>query len=239
MKKDMKYKIMTLAVVTMMAAGCTAPKGETPELKDVNDTLSWIMGVNVAKSLPEETFFELDKEVFCAAIENTLSGKQQPIDDTTMAQGMQFMAMQDYAFQKNREKNKAQTATATQEEYFKKLVAKNKNVKKSPSGFYYEVLREGHGARAKYAQRIRFDYRSYTLDGKPFDQTYEQREPIVHVVGEPMFPGLIEGFQLMNAGSIFRFYFPYQMLGGTRGSGSVEAYTPMIYDIELHEIYAD
>ena len=51
-----------------------------------------------------------------------------------------------------------------------------------------------------------------------------------------MFPGLIEAFQIMNSGSIYRFYFPYQLAFGPQGSGSIPGYTPMIYEIELHSI---
>ena len=235
----MKKTILPLAIAALLAVGCTNSAGDTPELKNFEDTLSWIMGENIARSLPEETFFNVDKDIVQAAIVHTLKGLPQPIDDTTYDGGMQFIMLQNYAYQNKKEKEFKENIDSIQNDYFNKLIASNKNVRKHPSGFYYEVLREGKGPRAKYAQRIRFDYRSYTLDGNPYDQTYERREPIVHVVGEPMFPGLIDGFQLMNAGSQYRFYFPYQMRAGTQSSGSVKAYTPMIYDIELHEIFND
>ena len=54
-----------------------------------------------------------------------------------------------------------------------------------------------------------------------------------------MFPGLIEAFQLMNAGSIYRFYFPYQVAFGAQGSGNIPGYTPLIYEVEVHELYPD
>jgi FKBP-type peptidyl-prolyl cis-trans isomerase len=75
------------------------------------------------------------------------------------------------------------------------------------------------------------------MTGQPYDQTYGKRDPIVHVIGTPMFPGLIEAFQLMNAGSRYRFYFPYQVCFGARGSDGIPPFTPMIYEVELHEIY--
>lgn len=235
----MKRTLLIITVAALVGSACTHSKADTPELRDFNDTLSWIMGENLALNLPEETFFDLDKEILAQAVAHTLKGLPQPIDDTTYDGGMQFIMMQNYAYQKGLEKKKKQNVDSIQNEFFRNLVATNNKVKRHPAGFYYEVVREGKGPNAQYAQRIRFDYRSFTLDGKPFDQTYERRDPIIHVVGEPMFPGLIEGFQLMNAGSLFRFYFPYQMLAGDKTSGSVQAYTPMIYEIELHETYAD
>ena len=82
-----------------------------------------------------------------------------------------------------------------------------------------------------------FDYRSYTLlDGEPYDQTYGRRRSIAHVVGKPMFQGLLEGLQLMNAGSLYRFYFPYQLAFGPQGSGDIPGYTPFIYEVEVHKV---
>ena len=93
---------------------------------------------------------------------------------------------------------------------------------------------------AIYGQRIEFDYKSYLmLTGEPYDQTYGKRPPILHVVGEPMFPGLIHAFQLMNAGSIYRFYFPYQLAFGPTGASGIPGYTPFIYEIELHKTFND
>lgn len=235
----MKKNIFLLVAAAFLAVGCNGNKGDAPQLNTMDDTLSWIMGENIAEMLPKESFFKLNEELLVEAIRYTLEGREQPIDDTTYNGGMQYIMVQSYAFQKKQAEKKRHMADSIQSEYFKKLVATNKNVKKHPAGFYYEVLREGNGPRATYAQRIRFDYRSYKIDGSVFDQTYERRDPIIHVVGSPMFPGLIEAFQLMNPGSLYRFHFPYQLLGNEEGSGSVEAYTPMIYDIELHETYKD
>ena len=44
---------------------------------------------------------------------------------------------------------------------------------------------------------------------------------------------------LMNAGSVYRFYFPYQLAFGEKGTGGIPPYAPMIYEIELHDAYND
>ncbi len=239
--------LLGLAVVVLLATGCTnTNNGNTgnskaePKLENGIDTLSWIMGENFGLSIAEGLPFTLNEEVLLQAIQHTIHGKPQPISDTVYEEGIALIMQATIAMrQKQMGDIKAQTDSA-QEAYFAKLEKENPNVKKHPSGFYYEVLQEGHGTKAKLAQRIRFDYRSYLmLTGEAFDQTYGKRESIVHVVGNPMFPGFIEGFQLMNAGSKFRFYFPYQMLAGEKTSGSIQAFTPMIYEIELHELFKD
>ena len=133
-----------------------------------------------------------------------------------------------------------QEADRMQAEYFARLEREKPGIRKHPAGFYYEALASGKGANALYGQRVSIDYRSFVmLTGEPYDQTYGRRDPIMTVVGDPMFTGLIQGLQLMNKGSKFRFYFPYQLAFGDGRNAHMPAYTPMIYEVELHEIYPD
>lgn len=234
----MRKILLTIAAATLLlATGCHDKKNAAPQLDNMDDSLSWIMGMNIGESLNKSVFFNLDEDLMMEAIRYKLHNMEQPIDDTTYEGGMQYIMVTAYRIEQQRINQQRQSADSLQNAYFTKLVAENKNVKRHKAGFYYEVLREGKGPKAVYGQRIRFDYRSYLLDGQTYDQTYERRDPIIHVVGSPMFPGFIEGFQLMNAGSIYRFYFPYQMLANETSSGPVNAFTPMIYDVELHELY--
>ena len=225
----------------MMATGCkntSTPK--EPKLEDVRDTLSWVMGENIGLSIADGLPFELNREVFMQAIEHTIDGKPQPIDDSIYDEAIHIIMQATIALKQQKMGDIRTQTDSAQQAYFARLEKENPNVKKHKAGFYYEVLKPGNGPNAKLAQRIRFDYRSYLMfTGEAYDQTYGHRDPIIHVVGSPMFPGLVEGFQLMNAGSKFRFYFPYQMLSGEKTSGTVQAFTPMIYEIELHELYKD
>ena len=174
------------------------------------------------------------------ALKHTLEGKEQPLSDTAYAEAMQYIIATSRMYQMKQANEQKSSVEGKQNEYFSHLEKTNPNVKKHPSGFYYEVLKEGKGPNATYAQRINFDYRSFLmLTGEPYDQTYGKRDPIIHVIGKPMFPGLVDAFQLMNAGSIYRFYFPYQLAFGEHGAGDIPGYTPFIYEIELHAIYKD
>lgn len=219
----------------IMLASCGQSK--TPQLHDAMDSISWILGRSTAESLNNGPFKDIDQEVFIEAVRTTLNNGAQPISDSIYQETMAMLmhAAQTSAMQQSSQQSQA--IDRQQEEYFAKLTAENPNVKRHPSGFYYEVLKTGTGPNAKYASLISFDYRSFTmLDGQPFDQTYGKREAISHVIGKPMFPGLIDALQLMNKGSIYRFYFPYELAFGPQGSGSIPGYTPMIYEVELHNI---
>lgn len=237
-----KKALLILGMAAMLATACKNPadSGKAPELQNGIDTLSWVMGENIGLSIADGMPFPLNKEIFLQAIDYTIDGKQQPISDTLYDQLIGFIMQSTIAMKQKQAGDMRAKTDSLQQLYFAKLEKENPNVKKHPSGFYYEVMRQGHGPNAKMAQRIRFDYRSYLLfTGEPYDQTYGNREPIIHVVGSPMMPGLIDAFLLMNAGSQYRFYFPYQLMTGEKNSSSIQAFTPMIYEIELHELFKD
>ena len=213
-------------------------------LHTVKDSLSWAYGQYLALALQSEYFdTAFDKELVLEAMTYTLKGGRHNLLSDDMARDIaQFANLQYSSIMQHKAQAVANNIDDQQKVYFANLEKNNPNVKSKKMGdhaFYYEVLKPGHGPKAEYAQRIRFDYKSFNmLSGQPIDQTYGNREPIIHVVGTPMFSGLIEAFQLMNAGSIYRFYFPYQLAFGAEGSGgSVPPFTPVIYEIELHELY--
>lgn len=226
-----------ILLLALLMAACHQPT-DTPQLNNRTDTLSWAMGENIALSLKEMKGVKLDNEVVLQAIGHTLKGDPQPISDSILSEAMMYIVGQQQLTQMEQNRQTKQSVAQQQEEYFNKLTKGNPNVKKHPSGFYYELLKAGKGANAKMGQRVSFDYRSFLMfSGEPYDQTYGVRDPILHVVGRPMFPGLIEALQLMNTGSIYRFYFPYQLAFGEKGSGDIKGYTPFIYEVELHEIH--
>lgn len=231
-----KATSITIVALTLLATACGG-KTAAPKLQNQQDTLSWAMGENIALSMNEMKVLNLNHDVVQQAIAHTLAGKQQPLDDSTFRFAMDYLTFTLQTEMMSQSNQRETEVKQAQEEYFARLEKENGKVKKHPMGFYYEVVRDGQGPRAIYGDVVTFDYRSYTmLDGEPYDQTYGKRKPIAHVVGKPMFQGLLEGLQLMNAGSLYRFYFPYELAFGPQGSGEIPGYTPFIYEVEVHKI---
>ena len=221
--------------LTILLAAC----GNNPEQVALNtqqDTLSWAMGMSLAQTV-QSGFFEFDNDLVRQAFENTLNGGKQPIDDETYAAARDYIGF--LAMQKNRQQAKAsaENADTVQSQCFARLTAENPNLHKAPEGYYYEVIREGKGPKAQIGLRISLDFKATNmLTGETIEQTFGVRDPIIHVLDQPMFEGMLCGLQLMNAGSRYRFYFPYQLV---RGANGIPPYTPVIYEVELHEIYND
>ncbi len=222
--------IIALALLATACNNGNSPLGGTPALKTQADTLSWALGENTAQSLLSGDLFDLNNDIYLAAIRHTLDGKKQPISDTDYNDAMQYIM---YLAQ-IKQAASAQQIDQAEEQFFAQLPQSNPNAKQHKAGFWYEELTPGKGPKAAYAQFVNFDYRSfYLLSGQPYDQTYGKRGPINTVVGAPMFPALIEALQLMNAGSKYRFYFTSKQ---TEPIGGIPPHTPLIYEIELHTI---
>ncbi|MCR4659184.1 MAG: FKBP-type peptidyl-prolyl cis-trans isomerase [Bacteroidales bacterium] len=230
-------KKFIIPAVLLFFASCG---NKASQLATQIDTLSWAVGQNLALSLMQDNSLGLDRDVVMQAIGHTLDGKQQPLTDDEFQAAMQYVSQQAALAQMQQAAAMRQKVEKEQQDYFERLQAENPSVKRHSAGFYYEQLQAGSGPKAAFAQRVRFDYRGIKmLTGEVFDQTYGVRGPIVTVLGNPMFQGLQAGMQLMQAGSKYRFYFPYQLAFGAAGSSSVPPYTPLIYEVELHEIYKD
>lgn len=227
MKKSLQNQALAAAAALLLAA-CT-PQAGTTALENQNDTLSWALGRNTAQSLIDGNLFEVNHEVYLEAISATLQGKQQPITDSDYDDAIRYIMF----IAQNKQMQQAAENRNTEQEFFAQLAQKGGAIKKHKAGFYYEELTPGKGPNAKYAQSVSFDYRSFLVSGQPFDQTYGKRKPITTVVGSPMFPALVEALQLMNKGSKYRFYFTSAQ---TRGVRALPPNTPLIYEIELHNI---
>lgn len=235
----MKHGLLTVTAAALLLTACGG-KNKAPRLETMNDTLSWAMGENLAIALSQTEAVHFDIDIVKQAMQHTIDGKEQPLSDSAFQDAMNHILFIQQTEALRKSESKKNMVDRQQEAYFANLVKEHPDVKKHPSGFYYEVLKEGKGRTADIGLRVSFDYRSFLMfSGEPYDQTYGKRDPILHVIGKPMFPGLIEGMKLMNEGSIYRFYFPYQLAFGERGSNPIPGYTPFIYEVELHKIYND
>lgn len=231
-----KILITVAAVVMLISVSSCGQKAENVVLQNQQDSISWAMGMSLARTV-KEVNYKFDETVVRRAFESTIKGEKQPLDEESYNAIYQFMVFQAMQAQRNQAKTQSDDADKAQQAYFDKLVKENPNVKKHEEGFYYEVLKEGKGPKATAGLRIRFDFKgSNLLTGEVIDETYGHRDPIVHVLNQSIFKGLYYGLQLMNAGSKYRFYFPYQVVGETQG---IPACTPVMYEVELHEIYKD
>src|SRR5690606_28443887 len=113
---------------------------------------------------------------------------------------------------------------------------KNKpTIKATPEGVLYEVLTEGTGNQPKATDEVKVHYAGYLINGEKFDSSYDRGEPInLHL------DQVIEGWKiavpLMKVGSKYKLYVPYNLAYGERETGTIPAFSALIFEIELLDI---
>lgn len=109
------------------------------------------------------------------------------------------------------------------------------NAKKTASGLWYVVEREGDGVNAVAGKTVSVHYSGKLMDGREFDNSYSRNEPIEFKLGVgQVIPGWDEGIALMKVGGKYKLIIPSELGYGKRGAGGViPPNATLIFDTEL------
>lgn len=131
----------------------------------------------------------------------------------------------------------AQVAMATPPAQFLAHNARRSDVKTTPSGLQYQVIREGTGPRATARDVVLVDYDGKLANGETFDASARHGGPATLPVSG-LIPGWVEGLQLMNQGSKYRFWIPPELGYGPQGAGDgvIPPNSLLIFDVEVKGI---
>lgn len=107
------------------------------------------------------------------------------------------------------------------------------DVKKTPKGVAYKVLRAGKsGPHPTPADSVKVNYTGWTTDGRMFDSSVIKNEPAEFSLGG-VIAGWTEGIPMMSVGDRFRFWIPEE-LAFKGAPGRPQGL--LVFDIELLEI---
>jgi FKBP-type peptidyl-prolyl cis-trans isomerase FklB len=120
-------------------------------------------------------------------------------------------------------------------EKFLKEISNNKSVYTTKSGLKYRKIKEGNGKKPKATDRVKVHYTGKLIDGKTFDSSVDRGQPITFGLGD-VIPGWTEGLQLMDEGSKYMLYIPYNLGYGMRDMGNIPAGSTLVFEVELLEI---
>ena len=123
------------------------------------------------------------------------------------------------------QENKAKAAA-----YLDSIKAADKDVKVTPSGLGYKVVKQGKGALIGANDNADVIYTGRLIDGTQFDSSNGQ--PVNFNVAQVV-PGFSEGLQLMNPGSKYIFYIPSDLGDGDAGNPAVPGGAMMVFDVEI------
>jgi len=134
--------------------------------------------------------------------------------------------------------NQAQNDDKILQDYFK---SKHIKPKKTASGLYYTINKEGKGPHAVTGQTVTMGYKGTFLDGKQFDanmdDNYKVTRPFHFVLGRgQVIQGWDEGVQLLNKGCRATMYLPSGIAYGARGAGPIPPNAVLIFEVEVEGI---
>lgn len=123
------------------------------------------------------------------------------------------------------QENKAK-ATA----YLDSIKAADKDVKVTPSGLGYKVIKQGKGALLAADGNADVIYTGRLIDGTQFDSS--NGKPINFNVAQVV-AGFSEGLQMMNPGSKYILYIPSDLGYGDGGNSAVPGGAMMVFEVEI------
>jgi len=74
------------------------------------------------------------------------------------------------------------------------------------------------------------------VDGEKFDSSYDRKQPAVFGVNQ-VIAGWTEALQLMDEGSVWQLFIPYNLAYGEAGAqGAIPPYAALVFKVELIEV---
>jgi len=222
--KQMKHFLLIIAGIIFISNNSFSQK-----IQNKLDSVSYSLGVDIAKNLQKSGVKELNYKLLAKAMETQFKGKETAIAEEDIKQ-----IINRYFDELKKAKYEA---TIKAGEEFLKENGKRKGVITTKSGLQYEVLKEGNGKEhPKPSDRVKVHYRGTLLNGKEFDSSYKRGQPLTFGVTQ-VIKGWTEALQLMTPGAKYKLYIPYYLAYGERGAGkNIGPYETLIFEVELLDI---
>jgi FKBP-type peptidyl-prolyl cis-trans isomerase len=123
------------------------------------------------------------------------------------------------------------------------FLEKNKNIDgviTTVSGLQYEIIERGEGLSTLEKDIVKAKYKYTLIDGTVvFDSKNLSDEDIEYIQVDRFISGIKEGIQLMNQGSKYIFYIPFELGYNDLKVGNIDPFSTIILEIELIRIGND
>lgn len=216
-------------------ANAELKKKQAPKISTFNDSASYAIGKDIATSWQQQKL-GINLEVVAQSLIDMAKGKNNwsrqtmnPILQRFQREFEQRQQKKQQEMMASLDKNKEEGAK------FLKENANNKSVYTTKSGLQYRKLKDGNGKHPTTNSTVKVHYTGKLLDGTVFDSSVERGEPMEFPVGA-VIPGWTEGLQLMDEGSKYMLYIPYNLAYGENPAGEIPPGSTLIFEVELLEI---
>lgn len=228
-KTTVPAKKTTVVTKTIVKPG-VAPKSFKSNL----DSASYAFGFSMASQLKSGGLTKLNYEQMVAGLKDVFNDAKPVLTQEQCQTAINTLFTSFSAKREEQAKQQYMPAIKEGEEF----LAKNKvkaGVKTTASGLQYEVITQGTGAMPLATDRVTVNYKGTLLDGTEFDSSEKQGKPITFGLNQ-VIKGWTEGVQLMQEGSKYRFFVPYNLAYGDRDMGQITPFSTLIFEVELVKI---
>jgi FKBP-type peptidyl-prolyl cis-trans isomerase FklB len=249
----MKRTLITLLALWLSSAlisyaedakSSASPSTNSPSsstLKDDKDKVSYSLGVDIGRTL-QRLQLDLNQDALSQGITDVLGNKPMAMSDQELQQTLQafqqkMMQKQQEAMSKKQEEMKAVAQKNKAEgKKFLDENAKKADVKTTPSGLQYKVIKAGSGDKPKDTDVVETNYRGTTIDGKEFDSSAKHGSSFSFPVNG-VIKGWSEALKMMPVGSKWQLYIPADLAYGDEGYGEdIAPGSTLVFDVELLSI---
>lgn len=228
--KTLLASILMLMLVLAVTQCDTSSKVSTADLKTNQDSVSYILGVQMGQFL-EQARDEINLELVIRTIRAQVAGDSMQLSQADAQNIMRDFNMRMQQKQQE-ERNEAGRANLQEGQEFLQENKNKEGVITTESGLQYKVLEEGDGPTPSATDTVRVHYRGTTIDGNEFDSSYSRGEPAVFPVNG-VIRGWTEALQLMSVGSKYKLFIPSDLAYGERGTRNIEPNSVLIFEVEL------
>lgn len=204
---------------------------ETVKLETNQDSVSYIIGMDMARSLMTIKD-EVNLDVLFSGMKDQLDEKPLLVTDQEARKIMREFSTR---IQRNQDEARQKSAQDNLEEG-KKFLEQNKKLKgvvTTNSGLQYMIIEQGNGPQPTTADRVKVHYRGTLIDGTVFDSSYDRGEPVIFPV-DGVIKGWTEALVLMNVGSKYKLFIPSELAYDQRGAGQkIGPNQVLIFEVEL------
>ena len=215
-----------IALSTATFAQKKKGKSETKSMLTHEDSLSYAFGLSVMENAKSAGFENLSDELIMQAIIDSKACASKL--DKDKATGIINAEVRKNSQKKN-DMNKKRG-----EDYLV-VNGKKTGVQTISTGLQYKSNVEGTGMAPDKNDKVTVHYHGTTIDGVVFDSSVDRGKPATFGLNQ-VIPGWTEGLQLMKEGSKFTFYIPQGLAYGSRAQGKIEAFSTLIFEVELIKV---
>lgn len=203
---------------------------QSPMFKTKMDTISYILGADIAKSFIKNEM-NVNQDKLFKGYADGMAKK-----DTVFTEAQIAVIMKAYQEEMTKViQDKADAAAKKANETAKAFFAANKTkegVVELPSGVQYKIMKEGTGAFPKETDTVTVHYKGTLLDGTVFDSSIERGEPVTFPLNQ-VIKGWTEGMQKCKLGGKIQLFIPSELAYGDKTTGPIPGGSALVFEVEL------